>query len=367
MQKISSYLYPNRIQTIVDLALTPLEWRIVYQRKFKIYQGLDNVLEIDVKNSEQKRQDITGLTMQFVLMDELNEGIYQTDIDVATGITGIGRVLIPATAIADLAPQFLKYTIYIQNEDDTNTPVYGDTQYGVTGTIDLLGGAMPTALPPIFLRNFLLLTDDTNPSNLVATYLSEVAEIHRPNFITTTPTFSIDFYPVGLSANVTVQITDDTSLAGYGTVTGWRDIDQFSVTPSTNSISKTYMQGTDYDQRDVWLRIKYIPPQGKGATFDVTKHDGVYTVALYSPGYSYHIGNQIKILGSQLGGDDGANDLVITVTGINTVPAGGIQQNGFIWTGSAYVNPPTDDIPWRNTQGTTLNSTGTFDKIVVRL
>jgi hypothetical protein len=364
MQKISSYLYPNRIQTVVNLASTLLEWRIVYQRKFKIYQGLDNVLEIDVKNSEQKRQDITGLNMQFVLMDELNEGIYQTEIDVATGIPGIGRIIIPATAIADIAPQFLKYTIYILNDDDTMTPVYGDTQYGVTGTIDLLGGAMPSALPPIYLREFLLLTDDRNPSNLVATYQSELAEIHRPNTITSTPTFSVDFYPKTLSATVTVQVTDNTSI---GLEDKWVDIDSFSVTPSTNLITKTYVQDTDYKQRDVYLRVKYIPPQGQGATFDVTKVDGVYTVVLNRAGYSYHVGNQIKILGSQLGGDDGANDLIITVTAVNTVPAGGIQTTGFTWTGSAYIDPQTDNIVWGNAQGTTLNSTGTFDKIVVRL
>jgi hypothetical protein len=364
MQKISSYLYPNRIQTVVNLASTLLEWRIVYQRKFKIYQGLDNVLEIDVKNSEQKRQAITDLDMKFVLMDELNESIYETDINVATGMPGIGRIMIPATAIADVAPQFLKYTIYILNQDDTMTPVYGDTQHGVTGTIDLLGGAMPSTLPPIYLRKFLLLTDDRTPSNLVATYLSELAEIHRPNTITSTPSFNVDFYPVGLSATVTVQVTDNTSI---GLEDKWRDIDSFSVTPSTNLITKTYEQDTDYKQRDVYLRVKYIPPQGQGATFDVTKVDGVYTVVLNRAGYSYHVGNQIKILGSRLGGDDGANDLIITVTAVNTVPAGGIQTTGFTWTGSAYIDPQTDNIVWGNAQGTTLNSTGTFDKIVVRL
>jgi len=364
MQKISSYLYPNRIQTVVNLASTLLEWRIVYQRKFKIYQGLDNVLEIDVKNSEQKRQDITGLNMKFVLMDELNEGIYETDIDVATGMPGIGRVMIPATAIADIAPQFLKYTIYILNPDDTMTPVYGDTQYGVTGTIDLLGGAMPSALPPIYLRKFLRLTDDRNPNNLVATYLSELAEIHRPNILTSTPSFNVDFYPVGLSATVTVQVTDYTSIALEDK---WQDIDTFSVTPSTNLITKTYSQDADYKQRDVYLRVKYIPPQGQGATFDITKVDGVYTVVLNRAGYSYHVGNQIKILGSHLGGDDGANDLIITITAVNTVPAGGVQTSGFTWTGSAYINPQTDNSKWGNAQGVTLNSTGTFDKIVVRL
>jgi len=53
MQKISSYLYSNRIQLMADVIVLdsayPVEWKIVYQRPIKIYKGVDNVIELDVK------------------------------------------------------------------------------------------------------------------------------------------------------------------------------------------------------------------------------------------------------------------------------------------------------------------------------
>ncbi len=84
MQKISSYLYPNRILLTTDLAVHPTEYRIVYQRKFKIYKGLDNELLLDIKNADQKRIDVSNKTIKVVIMDELwalgARGILVTDI-----------------------------------------------------------------------------------------------------------------------------------------------------------------------------------------------------------------------------------------------------------------------------------------------
>lgn len=74
---------------------------------------------------------------------------------------------------------------------------------------------------------------------------------------------------------------------------------------------------------------------GTGAKFDVTKTDGVYTVALdslvASAGSGYAAGDTITILGSALGGVNTTNDLILTVA---TVGAGGkIATFGSVGTG----------------------------------
>ena len=75
MQKISSYLYPNRIQLLANLASFNVEYTNVYQRTIKIYKGVDNVLEFDIKNADQKRLDLitTPLVsnLKLNLMDEI--------------------------------------------------------------------------------------------------------------------------------------------------------------------------------------------------------------------------------------------------------------------------------------------------------
>jgi hypothetical protein len=254
MQKISSYLYSNRIQTEVNLASSTLEWRIVYQRKVKIYQGLDNVIELDVKNAEQKRQVITGFDMKFVIMDQLNQEVYTGDVDVNTGITGIAKITIPSAALEYLQPQFLKYTVYKVNSDNTKTPLYGDTQFGVTGTIDLLAGAMPSELPAQIMDTFNYL-DDTSDPEYPRIFYSESIDVNPPNDITEAQSLSLEFWAAGLDATVTVQVTEDIVI---GWATNWRDLETFTIASTTDRLTKIYNNGDDYSNNISWLRVKYI-------------------------------------------------------------------------------------------------------------
>jgi hypothetical protein len=62
--------------------------------------------------------------------------------------------------------------------------------------------------------------------------------------------------------------------------------------------------------------------QGQGASFDVDVVLGAVTnVALNSSGNSYSVNDTITILGSQIGGDDGVDDITITVTDLNQTPS----------------------------------------------
>lgn len=90
---------------------------------------------------------------------------------------------------------------------------------------------------------------------------------------------------------------------------------------------------------------------GTGAKFDVTKTNGVYTVALdaasASAGSGYAAGDTITILGSALGGVNTTNDLILTVA---TVGAGGkVATFGSVGTGR--IGDGTVDV--------TINVTGT--------
>ncbi len=62
MQKISSYLYSNRVVLLANLAGFTVEYTNVYQRTIKIYNGIDNTIEFDIKNADQKRIDLATLT-----------------------------------------------------------------------------------------------------------------------------------------------------------------------------------------------------------------------------------------------------------------------------------------------------------------
>jgi hypothetical protein len=263
MQKISSYLYPNRILCNVDLAVLPTEWRIVYQRKFKIYKGLDNVLELDIKNADQKRIDVSSKTIKCVIMDEHDQEVYTASI-VHSATPGLATFTVPANALQKLTPQFLRYTLYILNNDGTKNPVYGDTQFGVTGTFDLLGSAMPSTPSPKIIDTFNYMDDDSTPAPWTRRWYSEAVEIYQRNWINETPTVYFDFDFKNLDGTVVVQFTHDVVVS---TGTHWMDVESFAVTASTTGLTKSYT-GDNYSNNLVWARIKYTPTTGTYGTID---------------------------------------------------------------------------------------------------
>ena len=261
MQKISSYLYSNKVVVNLDLALSPLEWRIVYQKKLKIYKGFDNVIELDIKNSDQKRINVSNKTLKCVLMDTLGQEIYTANV-VHSATPGLASFTVPATALGIVNPQFLRYTIYILNLDNTKSPIYGDTQFGVTGMIDYIGDALPQVLPPKVLSNFTYLHDTTAT---VQTFYSDSVEINPPNDITANPILTLNFVSAALAAEVNVQMTKDPVVS---TATVWTTLETFTITTSTSTLTKTYDSADGFDKEAGWLRVTYVRAINNTGKFD---------------------------------------------------------------------------------------------------
>jgi hypothetical protein len=145
MQKIQSYLYPNRVILIADLAGFTVENKIVYARTIKIYNGVDNVIQFDIQNADQKRINLSTLSsIELNLMDmegnELPESPYTVT---PTATTGIATVTIPSEDLLDLTDQNLKYSVTATSGNNT-VMLYCDSRFGAVGTIQLIGNAMPT-------------------------------------------------------------------------------------------------------------------------------------------------------------------------------------------------------------------------------
>ena len=105
MQKIQSYLYPNRTILIADLAGQLTENTVVYAKTIKIYQGVDNVIQFDIQNADQKRLDLTTFTnLQLNVFDQGGKALPTTPypITVYTGATteATARVIAPYPVLA---------------------------------------------------------------------------------------------------------------------------------------------------------------------------------------------------------------------------------------------------------------------------
>jgi hypothetical protein len=276
MQKISSYLYPNRINVVADVAIESLaswehmkRWNIVYQNKVKIYQGVDNLITLDVKNSDQKRIDISDMTLKMSITDV--NGIELTTVDATLlATTGLATVNIPASTVAHLDPQFLSFTIYneITNEDDTvtRTVMYADTQFGAVGNMELVGSAIPVGEPPRYITRFIKITNDLTDPYTVQ-YFSDAVEIRKNNFLNLAADDEVflDFKLLALEGSITVQYTKDDIVSSSIT---WTDLEVFSVAASTAELTKSY--ANPIYQRDwTWLRVVYTRATNNTGSIDL--------------------------------------------------------------------------------------------------
>ena len=356
MRKISSYLYPNRVILLADLAAFNVEYTNVYQRNVKIYNGIDNTIEFDIKNADQKRIDLSTLSLiQLNVMDASGKELLNSPYTVTpTALKGIATVTIPQEDLANLTDQFLRYSVTAL-KDGQDTILYADTRFGMAGTIELIGDAMPVVRDERVYDTFTAEIDlkgvPTNHTSAIPAKFYE-AEL--------TETLSFDVTLKGFTGSAWIEATKK------GTI----NPEAFKGSPYINTYTFDNFTGV-WTVPDVaigeyqYFRVSYSTPHanGIGASFLVTREAGAYTVTVRAGGTGYSVGSQIKVLGSVLGGVDGINDLIINVTGVEGIAGGYVSSynissiTNITWTGVA------DGTGTNIVTGT--NITGTVDKVVV--
>jgi len=161
MQKVQSYLYPNRVILIADLAGFTVENTIVYAKTVKIYKGVDNVIQFDIQNADQKRLDLvtTPLISNIALnvMDasgnKLPNSPY-TVTPIGTTLPGIATVKIPSADLVNFNDQYLKYSVTATDTNSNNIPLYTDSRFGAVGTIEIVESATPTTRSSVVYDRF---------------------------------------------------------------------------------------------------------------------------------------------------------------------------------------------------------------------
>lgn len=365
MQKISCYLYPNRIQLLADLAGFPVEYTNVYQRQIKIFKGVDNVIEFDVKNADQKRIDLSvldDLTMHVVDASKNSVGEYPVTAFNQVTRLGLASVTIPAMDLEEINPQYLYYSITYTKTVDSNTSthlLYADTRFEGMGILALEGSALPVTRS---VRKYDTFTAEIDLKG-VPTWQSSAIPLRFYEAIPTAQS-NVQIYLAGMVGSVWVEATRNTTI----NTEAFKHADYLwsatytSSAPGNGLVTVPTIDVGDYQ----YIRVRYTTPisTGVGATFTVSKNSNAYDVKVKFGGTGYSVGSQMRILGSVLGGVDGINDLVISVTGVE----GNGSQNTASYFMSSITNISHTGIASNGTAtyiATGTNISGKIDKVIV--
>lgn len=265
MQLNSVYLYPNKIDVFTNtLASWPTErYRRVYNRNLKIYRSVDNKIELQVRNSDQKVAAITGSVLVFNLVTvEAKDLILSKDCTVQSQTTGRVYVTLTREELQDLESGFYNFSITQEIRTAINaneytvssrTPLYVDDQYGVIGTLEILGDVLGETVDSLVVNEFSYV----NPFTTGGTSLDR--KYYISSIIDTVPQYgpvpSLATFMIYMT-NYTGEILIEASIDDQGaTPKNWTAVDTFTLT------------GANLEVRNIvgkynWFRIKHYPTTG---------------------------------------------------------------------------------------------------------
>jgi hypothetical protein len=270
MQFNPVYLYVNKL----DVFTTPTDtwsterYRRVYNRNLKIFRGVDNRIDIQVRNSDQKASNIVGSTLVFNLVSQSTKHlVFQKDFTAMELATGKVTVILTAEELLDLDMGFYNYSVIkevrstVDSTDYTVTskmPLYMDSQYDTVGTLEITGDVYGDVSNSVNVSTF----NYTNPFTQGATepfpfYTSEIIDA-TPNTSPAYPIHTFQFYTTNYTGTAEIQVSLDAQGA-TPRETKWATV------ATVDLLTERYKNVTG---KYNWFRIKHIPALNNTGTVD---------------------------------------------------------------------------------------------------
>lgn len=131
---ITIYLYPNIVTVqIWDNSIFTTRNRYMYAKPVVIYKGIDNPLQVRVRNQEQTPVNMTPYLLQVDIQDPENFLTVQSfGVEFQNEAKGLGTVIIPQSLVNQLDQRQYKITFKVINkQDNLERPAYVDDNFMV--------------------------------------------------------------------------------------------------------------------------------------------------------------------------------------------------------------------------------------------
>ena len=218
----------------------------VYAKPLTLHKGVDNQIQFQFLNQEQKPVDITGKSIVCRILNfEGTEILLSKVLDLVLPATGISVLKVSPSDLEDISAQKCYYSLEIP-VGSFDYPVFVDQNAGARGKIDIVDSVLPNFVPSQEVtiptgQPFPNLSSNTLPN--ANTYYSSIINT-EDNSVLTIQT-NLDEY----NGNITIQgstIPD----------ADWYDITTAEYSNSSNTYGYTITGFHPY------VRLEFISDQG---------------------------------------------------------------------------------------------------------
>lgn len=189
------YIFTPRQTVVLNVGNSPRRYNTVYAKNLTFHKGVDNVIQFQFLNQEQKPVDVTGkdITVR-IISDDGTRILIKTSLYPVLPLTGIMELRIIASELESISAQKARYSLEIP-VGQFSVPVFVGGDAGAKGVIDVLDGILPKHTPAMEVG----IASHAQPNNNTVVYYSDVINTGY------SPVLSIQAYYTGFSGAVKVQ------------------------------------------------------------------------------------------------------------------------------------------------------------------
>lgn len=200
----------------------------VYAKPLTLHKGVDNQIQFQFLNQEQKPIDITGKEISCrILNTQGTELLLQKALTLQLPATGICALMLNAAEIEDIDAQKGYYTLEIP-VGEFDYPVFVDQNAGGRGVMNIVNSILPSFVPsyPVTIPTSQLFPNTPNAPANTLTYFSSVVDT-TDNPVITLQTKYEEYYGNVLIAGSTIPNGD------------WYPIDAYEYANTSETVGYT--------------------------------------------------------------------------------------------------------------------------------
>lgn len=232
------FVYTQRQIVVLLFGNSARRYMPVYAKPLTLHKGVDNQLQFQFLNQEQKPVDITGkeITCRIISYDG-SEVLLQKGLDTTYALNGLAVLTLNAADIEDIDAQKAHYSLEIP-VGAFDFPVFVDQNAGARGDMNIVNSVLPAFVPSANIsiptgQPFPNLDPNVSPGNALPnanTYYSSVMStednsiltlqvgLHQYNgdiLIEGSTIVDGDWYPITTSAYSNNSNTQGFTVVGY--------------------------------------------------------------------------------------------------------------------------------------------------------
>lgn len=198
MYSTSVFYYIQRNIVVLLSGNSPRRYMPVYAKPMTLHKGVDNQLQFQFLNQEQKPVDITGKEITCRIINyEGNEVLLQKALTLQLPATGIAALIVNAADIENIDAQKCYYTLEIP-VGAFDYPVFVDQNAGGRGDMNIVNSILPSFVPSQSVsiptgQPFPNINPNSNANSNSQTYYSSVITTNDNPVLTLQAQYS-DYY-----------------------------------------------------------------------------------------------------------------------------------------------------------------------------